>query len=456
MKKILLIAIILFSLFLNLNNISRNFTFIGDQGWFYLSARDMILKNEIPLVGITSSHTWIHQGPFWTYILAFIFLLFGFSPAVPAYFTAIMGTFSVCLLYTLTKRFFSENVALFSSLFYAFSPLVILSFRMPYHTTLIPIFSILFLYFTINWVKGSKHSFIFSIFTLSVLYNFELATQVLWGIVLTLLAYGFLKKTKWFKNLMDNRIIALSIIAFIVPLIPVIIYDFNHGYNQTVKFFGWVIYSIFKPEAGRFEITEYISLLKFFYEKLGMFIFPVSGFISVLIFGLSILLLIIKRAKLRKSELVLLLCLLLPILGIVVTKTPSDAYLPPLFPYLAILLGLGFNGIFGNKTSVILSVVIVVSIVNAALLLKSSYFPGEKGAGLSYSQRENTARKIIKLANSRDYNLKTKEETFESYLMNYRYILWWMGNEPKEEDVEIKFYISETQNSVKLKYTDEK
>lgn len=66
----LLIAILIIGAFLRFDRLPQLVAFIGDQGWFYLSARDVLLSGNIPLVGITSSHTWLHQGPRWTYLLA--------------------------------------------------------------------------------------------------------------------------------------------------------------------------------------------------------------------------------------------------------------------------------------------------------------------------------------------------------------------------------------------------
>jgi len=77
---ILLFFILLLAIFFRFYKLNQLMIFIGDQGWFYLSAQDMLIHHQIPLVGITSSHVWLHQGPLWTYILAVLFFFFGFNP----------------------------------------------------------------------------------------------------------------------------------------------------------------------------------------------------------------------------------------------------------------------------------------------------------------------------------------------------------------------------------------
>jgi len=57
-----LLGVLILGLFLTLDRISTLMPFIGDQGWFYLSARDLALGKSFPLVGIASSHPWLHQG----------------------------------------------------------------------------------------------------------------------------------------------------------------------------------------------------------------------------------------------------------------------------------------------------------------------------------------------------------------------------------------------------------
>src|SRR5260221_5098084 len=61
----LVIVILVITVFLLFYRLSDLMPFIGDQGWFYMSARDMVLYRQMPLVGITSSHVWLHQGPYW-------------------------------------------------------------------------------------------------------------------------------------------------------------------------------------------------------------------------------------------------------------------------------------------------------------------------------------------------------------------------------------------------------
>src|SRR5436190_19601262 len=109
LEHILLLLIILLGGFLRFFNLSQLMLFIGDQGWFYLSARDMLLTGHIPLVGIASSHPWLHQGALWTYLLAIFLWLFHFNPLSGAYISILLDTIAIGLIYKLGKTFFSQK-----------------------------------------------------------------------------------------------------------------------------------------------------------------------------------------------------------------------------------------------------------------------------------------------------------------------------------------------------------
>ncbi|MEK7502576.1 MAG: glycosyltransferase, partial [Patescibacteria group bacterium] len=196
--------IFLLALFLRVYKLDSTMTFIGDQGWFYLSARDAVLNKEIPLVGITSSHTWLHQGPYWTYIVAFLFWIFNFNPMVPAYFTAFLGALTIWLIYKVSKELFLEKFGLISAAIYATSPLIIANDRFAYHTSPIPFFTLIFIFCVYKWTKGNYIFFAPALITLGVLYNFELATASLFGVLFIFLFYGIIRRKSWAVKIFER------------------------------------------------------------------------------------------------------------------------------------------------------------------------------------------------------------------------------------------------------------
>jgi len=115
---------------------------------FYLSARDMLLKGEIPLVGLRLVILGFIKDRCGTYMLAVALWLSHFNPVSGAYLTAGIGLVTVWLVYKVGSDMFSQQVGLIACLFYATSPLVISFCRMPYHTEPIaPLTLLLFMQF---------------------------------------------------------------------------------------------------------------------------------------------------------------------------------------------------------------------------------------------------------------------------------------------------------------------
>ena len=134
--------------------------FIGDQAWFYLAARDALLGRGLPLLGITASITWLHQGPLWTYLLVPLIA----HPVLPAILTSLAGVISIYLIYFLGGWP--------ASLLLSALPLSVLQSRMPYHTSLIPLFSILFSLFPSQARFPSRFIFRFSLPVASAHFHF--------------------------------------------------------------------------------------------------------------------------------------------------------------------------------------------------------------------------------------------------------------------------------------------
>lgn len=453
----LIMGILILAAFLRLYAVDHLMSFIGDFAWFYLSARDMVLLGNIPLVGIASSHPWIHQGAFWTYLLAPALAFGNFDPVAGGYLAGIIGILTVCILYFCTKEMFDTKTALFSAGFFASSPLVVLHARLPYHTAPIPLFVILFIYSLYKWTKGNPYYFPFSLFFLVVLYNFELATAVFGAVLMGLFGYGIYKRAAWIKKLWNTRIIFFSFLAFLVPLLPMLFYDISHGFPQTALFVAWVGYRLLvavgypplHPEISLSPFSDMISFLalsiqRYFY--LSSLIIAISiAFISLGIF--------IKECLKRHTVgyIIVALCLTIPLVAILVGKTPSDAYLPMVFVQFAICVGVAFT--FFSKhmkqyTWVVFLFFILLISSNSFSLVSKDFLSGQGELG----ERVQIARQIISTAGGKEYTIIGIGEgsQFQSFTMPYEYLTWWFGHRGSK-NAQRKIYVSEDEKGIHIK-----
>lgn len=452
---ILLLAILGFSIFLNTYRLSEQMIFIGDQGWFYLSARDLLLTGKIPLVGITASHTWLHQGPLWTYILAFLFGIFNYNPLSGGYFTALLNTLTVFFIYRFGEQIFSKRVGLISVLLYAVSPLVVISAQMPYHTSPIPLLTLGLIYSVFKWIKGNICFFPITIFLMALLYNFELATQIFWFPIGFVFIIGFIENKKWAKAVLRVRILFASLALFILPMLPIIIYDINHEFVQTIKFFAWIPYRVSGSLLTDLD-KSFIPILSFFWDSYKNLIFISSSAISLLIMLLSLgymiyFLLSNKNGKNFFSEInILLMFIIIPMIGFLVNMTPSGAYLPLFFPSVIITTAWIFDKIMNERyllfpTTILISLIVIS---NALFFLDAAR--NKSVYGLYLTERLNAVKTMLKEAGKKKYIIRGEGpgSQFESFTMNYEYLAWWLGKPPSKEFAKNLFIISESKDGI--------
>jgi len=459
---LLLGFILTFGAFLRLYRLQELIPFIGDQGWFYLSARDMILTGNIPLVGITSSHVWLHQGPLWTYMLSLMLSLFNFNPISGVYLTVFLGIITILVVYVSCSDMFSKKVGIIAASFYAMSPLTIMHSRFAYHTSPIPLLTVLFILFLYKWVNGKNIYFPLIIFTLTSLYNLELATVSLWLALIGILIYGFWRNKSWIKKIYKKNIIFLSLVSFVIPMLPILIYDINYGFPQTLGFAAWIAYKIIKfiIDAGQLPFLSNSSslILPFFYNNIQRLLFLPDGRVAMLLFITSLsyffysLYQMYKNKKYNIGYIIIGYIFIISGIGLFINQTPSEAYLPMFFPLVVIIFGLSIDNLINNKHFFYIGILLLIFImfINSFSIVRNEYSYRKIDSNVTFKDRVLAARKIIQYADGKEYNIVGRRwlREFPSYIMNYEYLVWWMGNGPTKKDSPIKIYITEERGKI--------
>ena len=317
-QNLVLILIILLATWLRFFRLPELMTFISDQGKDYLTARDMVLTSRPALVGIASSVPWLYQGPFFIWMIAFVFKLTGFSPVHPAILTATLGVLTVYLTYKFSRSYLAAFIL-------AASPLAVIHSRLAYHISPIPLFSILYLFalqsFSVGW----------TFFLAGILLQFELTT-----LPLTILALIRFKKFSFF---------------WLIPFIPKIIYDLSHGFTQTLGLAAWAGYR-------SLNFHQYGNALPAIFEYWRKFVCWDQPWVAASL-GLLALISIFKHK-------ILFYFLLINLLGFFLHGAPSEAYFPVLFPLWAIMLAL-------IKPKIIKALIILVCFYNIYFLVSHNF-----------------------------------------------------------------------------------
>ena len=408
--------------------------FIGDQGRDYLAARDMVLTGSIPLVGIDSSVPWLKQGPFFIWLTALALKLTNFNPVAPAIVTATLGVLTVYLTYRLARYWFKASAALAASLALATSPLSVIHSRMPYHTSPIPLISLLFIFSLYFWVKNKLPLF-WPVLLWAALVQFELTTAPL---ILVLVLGAYLK-----RRLPEKRQLLLAAAAFLLPWLPKIIYDFSHQFSQTLGFAAWLGYRFlsFFGYSQRHTVSpaslRQVTLTIFnYWQKFILWDSPGLALALVLI----LVLVLAKRFRLKPLSLKLKLLLAFILVNLVAFYfhgAPSEAYFPVLFPAWALALAWLTDKI--KPKALVYSLLLALAFYNSWYLASRRFIP----RGPTLSQRIEVTKFIALNAPGQSFKLKNPSYIgFASYLDNYRYLLWWLGS-PEDPAADLTYQIDE-------------
>jgi len=411
--------LILLATWLRFYRLPELMTFIGDQGRDYLAARDFLLTAKIPLVGIPSSVPWLHQGPLFIWFIAFAFKIANFHPIAPAVLTSTLGVLTIYFTYKFSLHWFSKYYAFLTALLLTTSPLAVIHSRMPYHISPIPLFSLLFI-FSLYFLYQKKTNVFWPILLWGILFNLELTTAPL--IFLIPLIYWLQKQSfkKISKTLKKDRLFIIS--AIIIPLLPKIIYDFTHGFKQTLGFIAWFGYRLlsFFGYSGRHTVSlqsiKQTSLTIFnYWQKFISWNNLTLTIIITLIILIALIhrFLIIRKKPLIPQLIILFSFIALNLLAFFVHQGPSEAYFPVLFPAWALLIIWAFQYF---KKPILSILLIILSAFNISLLVKNNFIP----YGSTLKQQLIVSRFIKSNAQNQPFKLKNHQD-------NYRYLLWWLN-----------------------------
>lgn len=453
-------SIFLFSLCINLYQIDNTMLFFGDIARDFLAAKNILETRTIPLLGIPSSVSWIHQGPYSVYLIALSFLTTNYNPIAPAVLYSILGSISTVLVAIAGKRMFSSKVGIISSIFFATSPLIVINSRMPYHTSPIPLIAILLIITLSKCIKKNKRLLPPVSFLFAILLSFELSNVVIFPIILGV----FLLNR---KNITKQDVINSSI-GFSIGILPFILHDITHKFLQTVGFGLWVANRsrlfLGLTTSDVATTSQVPKALYRIYQQTSSIIFPESVVI-VAVFVLAIILGVFLAVKQKsyslKNTLLLLAWIIVPLLAFIVHTAPGPAYFPVLFPAIALLVGYTIV-FFGSKNIVIYILFMLMITLNVLSLVKNDFYsitlskknslpPDNYVLGFSYPVVQDIIEKISVDAQSTSYSITMggSPSTVKTSIDPYRFVLWKNGHQ-EESDPKIEYTIYQNINEVPL------
>ncbi|MBI2443480.1 MAG: glycosyltransferase [Candidatus Levybacteria bacterium] len=463
---LLLLSLSSFLIFYRLDELMM---FFGDFGRDYLTARDAILHSNIPLVGITSSVTWLHQGPLSVWFIALSFLGTDFNPLAPVYLYGFFSVITTYAIYRLGGLMFTKTAGLLAALFFTTSPLVLVNARIPYHTSPIPLFSAIFLLFL--WVFIKKRKFIFFLgLSLGLLLLLELSNAVLFFVLGALYVL--------YRPSLTRREVVWGIAGFGFGIAAFILYDITHNFVQTGGFFLWIANRIrlfFGLTLSGASTTANIpAALLTVWNEIRRFVYPQDIWTVIVVLILVVSLVLVKRiGYYERFSNGLLLCvvwLCLALVGFIIHAAPGTAYFPLIFVPFSLIVGSAFYEV-GKRSSLMYIVFFAIVAANAFYTVKNQYFLDTKtfhgsdaygwdyGLGEAFVERQKTVDFILGDVKGEPMQIRGGGflREFESSVDNYKYLLWQKGGVVDEGSARIYTLYQEREEvprDAKMLYTN--
>lgn len=225
-KNYKILAILLLGIFLRSYKFKELFLYSHDQdlaGWII---RD-ILSGHLRLIGQETSQLGVFIGPLYYYLLIPFYLLFGMDPLGGVFFSIILGAISISSIYFVTKRIFDKGTALFASLIYATSFLIVFTEREVVPTTPVMLWSVWYLYCLHLFLKkDQKIAFPLLGILAGLVWHLNLGLVLL--LPLAPLALLFSKPKKF-----DLNAIKIALVFLFVFSIPLLAFEARHDFIQV-------------------------------------------------------------------------------------------------------------------------------------------------------------------------------------------------------------------------------
>jgi hypothetical protein len=238
------------------------------------------------------------------------------------------------------------------------------------------------------------------------------------------------------------------LIGLLIPSFPFLIYNLTHKFEPLIKLGLWIPYrllgffGLYPKNMATIAtlISNTDSLITLFdvsYLAKGV----VLRILLVLVVAIYVALKTFSVSKKKLNWLVLLTVFFVSCLGIFLHGNPPTHYYMPIFAFPVIFLSLLLAEIWNKKGKYLVLVLLaLLAFTNFSYYFSDKWFyqPKDKMVSLlvPYSLQLKTARSIIADANWKEYSFSRigPFDYYEGdYAQNYRYLMWWLGNEPVEE-----------------------
>lgn len=327
--EISVLLILILAIFLRFYNYENRWGLAHDQARDALVAREALRQHKIPVLGPFSQAGSFVMGPIWYWLVALATSIYPTSILTPWIVLTISYVLVVYLMILIGKELDSKSLALILGIFTAVSTAQIAQSTDLTNPSGVAIFSALAVYFSIKYLKTKKNIFLF-LFPLSISIAINIHLQAI-GLLALVPVVLILTKPN-FKNL------AFLFAGFILPFIPLIIFDFQHNFYDTRAMIDYYLYGQYRIYVPNRWLT-YVGIFwpNAWAKIIGGWV--VLGYLTIGCLTITTLYILFKK-KITKPLLTLIISFLLMFIMLRYFRGERfDGYLVFLHPFVIALTG---------------------------------------------------------------------------------------------------------------------
>jgi len=327
-----LVIVLITGVFLRFYKLACFTTFLGDQGRDAIVVKRILTGEHLPAIGAPTSIGQVYLGPFYYYFITPWLWFFRLNPIGLAFGVAFFSSLYLLINYLIVKELFDKKIALISTIFLSFSSVLIDFSRFSWNPNLLPLFTLLTVYFVIKSLKTNKwYFFVLSGAFLS--FSIQLHYLILF-LCLPISIIYLIDLLRERKQLIHKFVyLFICLFSFILFSSPLIIFDFRHQFLNSKNFIA-----LFQSSGTNF-LTKINSFFdSFYYLNLYSFNINLNKFFVylLLLFLFIILFTLIKKGSSLK---IFLFTFLLTILGMSLYGGPKyPHYFVVLYPLYYIII----------------------------------------------------------------------------------------------------------------------
>jgi len=416
-KNWLLVLMFFCGIFLRFYRFSDFATFLGDQGRDAIVIKRMLTFEHLPAIGAPTSVGQVYLGPFYYYFIAPWLLLFKFNPLGLTFGVALFSSLFILINYFIVKELFDKKVALIAAFLTSFSYVLIDLSRFSWNPNLLPLFSLLTIYFFIKALKTKKKLF-YLLFGAFLSFSFQLHYLAL-ALFLPIIILALPKLISKFPYFL------ISLFSFIFFSSPLIIFDLRHQFLNSKN-----LISLFKTSSS--IKTNLLKNILDTFSTLNRYLFNTnfSNLINIILLIAIIIFLFtyLKRKKDQIFNFQLIFLLSLFVLSLY-SGEKHPHYLAVLYPFYIIVISVFLSTLLNSFWEKILVIIFLITFV--ILNFQKYNFLFYQGSNQLKTAQE-VARTIFDNVKKKGFTVTALPEKYSD--STYRYFLEIWKKRPIEKD----------------------